>query len=375
MANKNKIYLLPAVQYNNTGDVLINKILIEELRIYGDLIVNDKGFPNWFIEELGVKENERFSNYYKDNFFEGIRISIDNNKNIPHFLVIHPGHTSRQGWKTALLSDHGILKTIKYFNLRRKGLKFLRFGFSIGPFDIFNTISESFYTRVFSYYGVRDTKSLTLAKNAKFHKPQLMPDLAWKYTFDKESEKKENYIVLSFRSGSFGTKHNSENLIPVISELKTIISSLNQNYKIKVVYQVLYDKEGAEEIYKDLKANDFNVELINEKLNLEAASKLYKNADLLISNRLHVILLGLVQGIPAFPLVREDHNQKIINIFTDNNLHEYLLYIGDNSNNVKKIESILNNEVENNRLKILIQENSKSIENVFQNVFQKKNQS
>lgn len=371
MTSKNIIYLLPAVQYNNTGDILINKVLIEELRLYGDLIINDKGFPTWFFEELGVSENEKFSHHYKEDFFNAIKLSMRDNAEISHFLVIHPGHTSRQGWKTSILSDHGIIKTLQYLYLKQRGLKFLRFGFSIGPFDTFNTFSESFYTRAFSYYGVRDSKSLKLAKNAYFKKPQLMPDLAWRYTFDNENDKKTNDIILSFRSGSFGTTHVSENIVPIIAELKTIISSFNQNYVIKVVYQVLFDKQGAVEIYEALISADLNVEIINEKLNLPEASELYKNAKFIISNRLHVVLLGLVQGTPAFPLVRKDHNQKIINIFTDNNLDDYLLYIGDTLNNEKKIERILDKKEEQNKLKNLIAENSTKVEKVFQSVFTK----
>ena len=371
MSTRNKIYLLPAIQYNNTGDVLINKILIEELRLYGDVIVNDKDFPDWFFEELGVTENEKFSNNHKESFFDNIKLSMNQNKSLQHFLVIYPGHTSRSGWKKSIVSDHGFLRTVEYYKLKRKGLKFLRFGFSIGPFDIYNKIAEAFYTRVFSYYGVRDSKSHKLAKNALFYRPQLMPDLAWRYTFDGGNKEKEDYIVLSFRSASFGKNNVSENLIPIISDLKKILSSLDQTYKIKIAYQVLYDKEDAEEIYKVLKRDNFPVELIDEKLNLIQASELYKNAKFLISNRLHVVLLGLVQGIPAFPLVREDHNQKIINIFRDNNLSDYLLYLGDHAINPKKIPNILNNKEEKNRLESIINKNSNIIKNVFKDVFEK----
>lgn len=371
MPAKNKIYLLPAVQYNNTGDVLINKILIEELRLYGDVVVDDKGSPDWFFDELGVLEKERFSHYSKGNFFEGIKQSMDENKNIKHYFVIHPGHTSRKGWRKSIFSDHGFLRTLDYCKLRRKGLEILRFGFSIGPFDIYNKIAEAFYTRVFSYYGVRDSKSFDLAKKSFFHRPQLMPDLAWRYTFNKDKVEGEDYIVISFRSAGFGKNQVLKNLIPIISELKTVLSSLKGNYKIKVVYQVLYDKADAEEIYKALKDINLPVEFIDEKLSLDAASELYKNAKFLISNRLHVVLLGMVQGIPSFPLVREDHNQKIINIFRDNNLDDYLLLIGDGSKNTEKIERILSNETESERLDDLIKKNSQNIESIFRNVFEK----
>lgn len=167
-----------------------------------------------------------------------------------------------------------------------------------------------------------------------------MPDLAWSYkNLSILKDKEEPYIILSFRSNKFGSQHNSEYLRPIVEHLKHI---LPKDKKIKVVYQVKFDREPAIEIYDILSKSFDNIELIDSKLNLQDASDLYRDADYIVSNRLHVLLLGMVQGVIAFPLIIPGDNAKIINIYKDNNLEHYLLSSLENpANNTLKINAII----------------------------------
>ncbi|MDP9956831.1 polysaccharide pyruvyl transferase WcaK-like protein [Epilithonimonas hungarica] len=371
---KNKIFFLPASQIDNTGDVLINKVLLDELRKHGELIINDQGKPDWFLEEIGGKESEKLSFHTNSKFYDHLRAQMKELKNeYRFFLVIHPGHTSRKGYRSALYGDHGLLFTRFLRKLKNGDCQILRFGFSIGPFDWYNTIAEFFYTTAYKMYAVRDTESFSLGKKFRFRNIKQMPDLAWSYKNLSNSNIsieaiEESYIVLSFRSNKFGTKHDSDYLKPIIEHLKKI---LPVNKKIKIVYQVKFDREPALEIHKELSKTSNNIELIDEKLDLQTASNLYKDADYIISNRLHVLLLGMVQQTLAFPLIIPGDNAKIINIYRDNSLNHYLLSsLDDSSENVIKINKIISDEntckVE---LKKTIDKNDKAIVDIISNTF------
>lgn len=367
---KNKIFFLPASQIDNTGDVLINKILLDELRAYGELIINDEGKPDWFLEEIGVLAPEKLSSCSTLKFYDYLQSQLrEMKKEYNIFLVIHPGHTSRKGYKAALFGDHGFLFTRFLRKLKKEGCQILRFGFSIGPFDFYNTIAEFFYTSVFKKYAVRDAESFSLGKKYHFRNLIQMPDLAWSYKNDSAvNDNLKPYVVLSFRSNKFGTVHSTTYLQPIIKQLKQILSK-EQN--IKIVYQVKYDRDPALEIYEQLSKSFENVELIDEKLNLQKATDIYKSADYIISNRLHVLLLGMVQKVLAFPLIIPGDNAKIINIYKDNNLDNYLLSLQDDySQNVLKIENVLKDkENHKNILKEIIGKNDRSILDIISKTF------
>ncbi|MPT30873.1 MAG: polysaccharide pyruvyl transferase family protein [Chryseobacterium sp.] len=367
---KNKIFFLPASQIDNTGDVLINKVLLDELRKHGELIINDQGKPDWFLEEIGGAKSERLSSHTTSKFYDYLKSQMEEMKNeCKFFLVVHPGHTSRKGYKSALYGDHGLLYTRFLRRLKKNGCQILRFGFSIGPFDWYNTIAELFYTTAYTKYAVRDTESFLLGKKNHFKNIIQMPDLAWSYKNNailNDSEISEPYIVLSFRSNKFGTKHSSEYLKPIIEHLKQI---LPKDRKIKIVYQVKFDREPSLEIYESLSKIDDNIELVDEKLDLQAASDLYKKADYIISNRLHVLLLGMVQNTLALPLIIPGDNAKIINIYKDNDLEHYLLSsLDDASKNILKINEIIDNKnIYKAELKKIINKNDSAIVDIISN--------
>lgn len=329
---KNIVFFQPALQHDNTGDILINKVLLDILRKNSKLIVDDSNKPSWFLAEIGLTSDEYLSKTSSKSLLQTIRDYLNKGTNQEHiYLVIPPGHTSRKGKNTAIYGDHGFYRTRLLLKLKKKGLRILRFGFSIGPFDWYNVLAESFYSRVFKAYCVRDSKSMELAKKFFFKSPQLMPDLAW--AFDplinpnyNSAHTGREYIVLSFRSNSFGAVHDSQYLIPIINSIKQLVQDPHlRHYDIKVAYQVKFDEEPSIELYNELKKARLEVSLVSEKLDLQSAVDLYAGAKFVVSNRLHVIMLGLSVNTLSLPLVIDRDNTKITSIFNDNDLSSLLL--------------------------------------------------
>ncbi|GAA4785526.1 hypothetical protein GCM10023231_11790 [Olivibacter ginsenosidimutans] len=368
----NIIFFKPASQYENTGDVLINKALLVILRKYGTIVVEDRNRPDWFLDVISSSA-ERLSQYSPNGVEKAIfSILIKNifkRTKRKYILVFPPGHTSRKGKNGAIQSLKGSLKLLI---LRWLGCKIIRIGFSIGPFDKINAIAESLRSRCFNLYALRDYGSISLAKEWHFRNYKFAPDLAWSYEPINKSSGSDDYIVLSFRSNSYGTKYDKGYLEPVLVRLKEILSvgSLHEK-EIVVAYQVLFDRDSSLQIVDFLSQDGWNVRLIDEKLTLDTAEQLYKNAAFVISNRLHVLLLAVQVETMAFPLVASLDNAKIVNIYKDNSLEDILLNMEDDSSvNLRRFVNILDNKDETlKRVAKISSSNRQLIENEVSHLF------
>jgi hypothetical protein len=64
LEKRKKIYYLLATQHGNMGDLLINKMLIDELTKYGDVYVDCAGVNDKFKEFIFKKKNVYSANDY-----------------------------------------------------------------------------------------------------------------------------------------------------------------------------------------------------------------------------------------------------------------------------------------------------------------------
>ncbi|QNL51571.1 polysaccharide pyruvyl transferase family protein [Olivibacter sp. SDN3] len=328
----NSIYFVPASQTENTGDLLINKVAIQLMGKYGQIILEDNNTDRWFIDELRGKQDRLLSEVthasLDRHLLSKLARSIFSKNKV--YLVLAPGHTSRQGKEGA---DRLRKRSTRLLLFKALGLRIVRVGFSIGPFDDVNMQAEAFHSKVYFFYGVRDKESVKMAIEGKFKKPQLFPDLAWSYEppINVSPPDKDQYIILSFRSNSYGKVHDERYFQPYVERVKAILKSFS-DLKLRVIisYQVKYDREASFVLQKAL-MEDFDVEVIDRKLLLEEAAGLYNKALFVISNRLHVLLFALQCNTISFPLIDPVDNKKIYHIWKDNQMAEAVMDINEKS--------------------------------------------
>lgn len=187
---------------------------------------------------------------------------------------------------------------------------------------------ESIYSRAFYVYGVRDKQSMAKANRFRFSHVRYFPDLAWAYQpniVEVKAPEKKKRILISFRASQSGTVHNADYFAGIKNYLLALLKHpAFGNYRILVSYQVKYDREAAREL-ADLFHEAFEVELIDTLLSLEEATQLYAGVDLIISNRLHVLLLGSICNTLSVPFINPLENKKIAGIYEDNGLYDMVL--------------------------------------------------
>ena len=371
----NKIYYDPFTQYENTGDLLINLSLLSNLKGYGEIIVDDKNKPEWFLQNLLQNEEIRFSTYSQRDIVSYLLRTLPrrvfSSRKEKVYLLLVPGDTSRKGRKKAISKFKELSKfaVLKFF-----GCRIVRLGFSIGPFDRLNLLAEKLSSHIYHAYGLRDTKSLALAKKNNFKHLFFAPDFAWSYRLNlsnRRSEGASSYIVLSFRSNAYGTLHDKAFLEPVLKNLNAILSlDYFKAFQVKVVYQVQFDRDASTQIYEYLK-DKCDIEFIDRKLLLDDCLTLYNGARLIISNRLHVLLSAALTGTLSLPLINAQQNKKIVSIYEDNNLSSLLLdYLEDTEVNIKKVsEAIEHEKIWNEKLSKVTDTNRVKTEKVIKEVF------
>ena len=377
-----EIFYNPATQYVNTGDLLINKTLVEFLRVNGTLYVDDNNKPKWFIDELLRKEDVRLSNFTRSDSIDYLlKLLIRNklnghNKNSKYYLVFVPGHLAKSGFRGALSSTKILAKFVL---LRLLGCRLIRVGISLGSFDRLNAFVEALITRCYTYFAVRDQESIENAKKYNFKIPAYFPDFGWGYKHDHLSISKENYppvgrdfVVMSFRANELGHGIQAEVYEQLRISIKQLLSSeVLSGYDIIFSYQVASDREANLELSKDLASDFNNVSFFDTKLLLGNAFDLYSRANFLITNRLHVMLLAVQANTIAFSLIDQRANSKIYNILKDNDLLELALPVKDHSNvNIDRINKVLaSRDAMSNRLKTAIEFNTRVISDKISSIF------
>lgn len=330
-------------QYENTGDVLINKSLIQLLRKQGDVVVNDAQMPEWYVTSLNLMDKERITR--KNITFTKCLLKSLFDSNVKVYIIAGPpGHLFGNSAKK---SFRNIISGCFFLILQAFGAKIIKIGFSMGPIGKSLSYTEWFRALFTNYYLVRDSISLKLAKTIGIHKASFFPDLAWAYEvqpFITVGEKET--IVLSFRNSIVEGQSSDQYLERLRDTLFSMLKSANKNYHVVVSYQVERDFEFCKKLYVEL-SEEIKVSFNETQVTLENASNTYKSAVCIITNRLHGALLAYKYG--ALPLVLTDANDhlKIKGIYLDAGISNLILDVNANvTDNIENFQILMNNRGE-----------------------------
>lgn len=299
-------YFICATQYTNLGDLMINKLLIEELCKYGKVYVDASSVPSSFKKPLF--ENPNSIDVFREYGFTVKALSpkalfryvgLVHRENVSLITrspgpLVEPSEKVRLGfvlinYLSKLLKGH-----VVYFgNCCSEAMSQLR--------PLKSTYMDAIY--------VRSLEAVNYAKQFLKCPVKYIPDMAFLMTTSLFSEKSKTVIV-DYRTLS---DFNEES----ITDLKQIIKDFLKNgYKVEIFYQVATDKEEAYSIYEQLKSD--GVTLRRELLWFKDFKDYYYDKAFIISNRLHSLLFGAAYGvIPIARITKDSKVQKIKHVFED----------------------------------------------------------
>ena len=299
---------------NNVGDLLITKYQIEEFAKYGEVYVDCKGMPEVFQKVIFDTSNTNIHDFVKD-----YGISYRSKQILKVFLIINNhGFTLFSGSpgpreplelpirKLLLKLLGGILPSL-FLNRRVKRIALgvdLNCNFS----GLLGCLNKWYFNR-FDIIGIRSHTNLKRLES-QFKNVIYVPDMAFLYPgFEENSyEQKRKRIALSFRKVD-----NDSKVMDAVRSIDRAAKSYHLD--IDFVYQVEEDRPFCKLIQSTLGSE--NISFINEPIDFYSLNS-YQKYDMVISNRLHVLLMAAMNGALPFGLIsNSDNEQKIADIIKD----------------------------------------------------------
>lgn len=310
-------YFLCVTQPTNAGDLLINRMLVEELSLYGKVFVDCYNCPNDFRTLLiGNTENVIDVNKeYKFTLKRGAFFAFFRflKKNEIGLYTQSPGPLNRYSKWSLRISFSIIRKILSVLNI-----PFVRIGCCCSK--AISTHTNVLESKNVQYY-VRSQKGVEFLKSFRSSGISYIPDLAFLYKYKVHLSSKTKTAIISFRE----VKDNYELFF---QWLKDCIGLLVANdYKIILYYQVKGDKSFMLKLFEQLNSDSI---CFRENIVWYDNFDFYSDKSIVISNRLHCLLMGAIYN--AIPYAYVDNGKlvrKISDVF-DASMGEYSSkYISD----------------------------------------------
>ena len=321
MNNMNKkinILFLCATQPTNFGDLLINKLLIDELSNYGNVYIDSEGVPENFKKYLFCNSNiycanQRFGSSLKR--ISVIKFIFKIKFQFTYFFKSPGPHSGINNFKSFI---NQIALSLIYIVLYSKGIRLNILGCDVHLNNKLEITVERNNNNFFHSYMVRSKENLKMLKYYGFKKMGYIPDIAflqYKNIIHKTPERK---ILISFRDIS-----DQESSYQLFSFVKKSVSFFaSKGYSIYFRYQVKEDELYNYELFNAVK--DEGVFFENRIIWMDDID-CYNEYEFILSNRLHVLLLGaLYHSIPIGYMGESYKTLKIESIFNSIGLNKYL---------------------------------------------------
>ena len=325
------IYYYGLTQFKNSGDLLINKILLSLLVDRGILLIEDRILPEAYkINLLQGIQHKLLSNVTNKSFFLHLLLKSSVNfitKKYDIYVIEPPGHLYEVR-KKPTYRNH--LRWIFNFFLYISGCKRIRLGVSLGPYTKEFVRYNARMSKLYYAIGVRDNESLIYAKDNNFFNVRFIPDLAWSKILSPTrcsiELPKKSYTLLSFRDCIIKDTRDDVYFEKLLRAIDLALPVVNDN--VVLFYQTAYDRKTCIELLERYRTN-YSIDFIDKCLNPEEAGKLISKANTVITNRLHILIPSINQSVLTIALTDVEKHGKLRSIVADNNLNECLIDFND----------------------------------------------
>lgn len=175
--------------------------------------------------------------------------------------------------------------------------------------------------------GLRDKNSLKQISRLHRH-ASYCPDMACLMDVKRKAYRQNGRIIMSFRRDvpEEQLSDSSDKVLASIDELINTETNLIDIDDVSFYAQVNEDIEYNRQLGISLLHRDDLI--ISDAVEETYYASLFDDCRLVISNRLHVILPAMLEGVAVIALISKSH-AKIVNLLTSYGLEDNILYIED----------------------------------------------
>lgn len=292
-------YFICATQPKNLGDLIINKVLIDEMCLYGKVFLDAYNLPGNFIEPL--MENP--------NVVNTSELGFSVKRPTPIRLLKFMRFLKKEGVKLLTKSPGPMSSYPFYLRCAFSLINFLARLSGAKVVYIGNCCSANYTSNVpvdnlhMDAVYLRSKETINYAKQYLPCEVNYIPDLAYLLKPKTNNVVKKKKVALDFRLPD-------SNADKVLNDIKDIASQfIKHGYEVEVYYQVSNDKRFAERLYEQFKEDGvkFHDEIVWYK-----QLDYYADKAFVVSNRLHSLIFGAIYS--AIPVARITNSPKLSKI-------------------------------------------------------------
>lgn len=320
-------------QYQNLGDVIINREVLKLLEPYGDIHLDEGGMPTSYLDKLKhiriARRYDSQATFISQLFLLAIKRLF--NPGLPQvYYVLNPGGFTGMGADNIKSILKQFVLIFIYFVLFVLGVRIIRLGASYDNLSPLKVWLERIKSHFMFANTLRDQEALQYAGKIGLKKTSFFPDMAFMLKphpgkLMVHPVDQQPYVVLSFRSGEKDQAYDHK-LTTALQALFADSAHLTKVFSSQVFFDIGWNAVLANKL-----------QVAGEKVVLDYNDEdqlfpVYREATAVYSNRLHVLLFAMRQGVPAFPVVDLEKNVKITGIYQDLGLSGMLIDINDPGN-------------------------------------------
>jgi hypothetical protein len=301
-----KSFISLRTQYENLGDEVINALLVRQLSARMPVVALTSGVPDWYVELFrthlpagaAVSFEPSSAQFYLRLAAAGLTERS--------YLFLSPGDTTSRSTRfTPRDRMMQALVALPQLRLANVGASFSSLG--VPRAHIFAAS-----LRRGAPLTIRDLRSRAKAASEGVTLP-VVPDLA--YLLGRETSDQGDKALISLRQVN-STSYSQDILVRVIDLVR------RAGLEPVVSWQVGRDRDYCEGLARSLGIRfiDFGA----DRPTLTQMAELYRQCRLVVSNRLHVLLIAAAYGAAAFPLVDREET-KVRGIFETAGLDDLII--------------------------------------------------
>ena len=294
----------------NVGDILITKYQIEEYAKYGEVYVDCTGMPNEFRKIILNSNNPNVKDFVTTYgvSYRGIKmfnvIRLLEKEGFTHFTK-SPGPYAVIDFPLISLITR-IIGALGYWYAKHLGMKVFALGIDLILPK--NGLLRGINIKYFSLYesiGLR-SKNNQKQLSSLLNNTIYCPDMAFLYPNRERCIGQSKRVAISFRK------------VNRLSSLEKGLDNLcNYLYSNKIQIDFVYQAQEDFDLQRSLaeRYKGFGVRFCQKQIEFNELSN-YSQYDYVISNRLHVLLMGAIHGaVPVAFISKSENENKIMTVF------------------------------------------------------------
>lgn len=300
-------------QASNAGDALINRELLRLLRARGEIRAISGGMPPSFLGEMGLAAEEMIGETNADLFKALFRQALRGGRKL--YLVLTPGDIFGGA------SKDGIARGVVFPALRALGVRIIRIGASIGKFTPLRAKTEAWLSRCSYFLGLRDAISIAAAKSYGMKNVGAFPDLAFMLDYFPRRARAVQTVALCLRD-------DHSDAAGLQSLMASIDSLLAADGDLQVVCVVQVERDASFMRTLTERYPSHRARFVQES-RIDALLSIYDDVDIVVTNRLHSMLMAVSRGALPVALLDPEANRKIVGIMSDAGWTQFIHAPGD----------------------------------------------